>query len=211
MEVHLLEHEKPGQDERLERDDALGAVDGERRRLLHGCGWAEGEDPKQPIEIVAAVRHARRVGVAQQIVAPVDVEGATDRAREVGALVAPEHQRRDPRRQPRIMGGEDFAHFRVSVENDPRAPFLVRRGARHGVFEQMRQRAVADVVQESRSERLARGLLGEPVARSQVALDGAQALDEAIHHMSAADRVCESRVLGPRKRERRDAELANAP
>jgi hypothetical protein len=70
---------------------------------------------------------------------------------------------------------------------------------------------VADVVKESGSQRLARRALRKPVARRQIALHRAQALDEAIHHVSASDCVCESCVLGPGEGKGSDAKLADAP
>ena len=61
---------------------------------------------------------------------------------------------------------------------------------------------MTDVVKKRGGHRFARGLLDEPLPGREVALDLAQTREEALHHVSAADRVREAGVLGARKSER---------
>src|SRR5206468_2015516 len=94
--------------------------------------------------------------------------------------------------------------------DDARAPFLVRRRADERVLEEMRERAVSDVVQEGGGQRLLGDLVADAVLREQVSVDVAQARDEALHHVGAADGVRETGVLGAGEGERGDAELPDA-
>src|SRR5262252_8584232 len=97
VEVDLLEHEEPRQHESFERHDAFASVDGERgggaaaMRAAFGH-WPKPEAAQQPVEIVAPVGHAGPVGVAQKIVAAIDVDGAADGAGEIGELVPAEDE-----------------------------------------------------------------------------------------------------------------------
>ena len=77
MEVDLLEHEEAREDERLDRREPLRAVDGQRRSSLR-ADLGEPQAAEEPLEVVVAVAYARRVCVAEEVVAAVDVEGAAD-------------------------------------------------------------------------------------------------------------------------------------
>ena len=68
-----------------------------------------------------------------------------------------------------------------------------------------------DVVEERRGEGVLRVHLGDSLLGRELGVDGAEAREEELHHEGRADRVSEARVLRAGKRDRRDAELANAP
>ena len=93
--------------------------------------------------------------VAQEIVAPVDVELPAHGLGEVRELVPPVHQIDDARRERGVDGREHRVHARRRVEHDALGPRLVRRRPGDRVLEQVRERTVTEVVQQRRSDRLA--------------------------------------------------------
>ncbi len=79
------------------------------------------------------------------------------------------------------------------------------------VLEQVRERAVPEVVQERRGEGLARAFGGDSLRLRQRAVDRAQPREQELHHERRSDGVREARVLGPRKCERGHPELPDPP
>ena len=101
-------------------------------------------------------------------------------------------------------------HAGRRVEDDALGPRLVVRRARDRVLEEVRERAVADVVEERGGEGVARALGRDLLPEREVAVDRAEAREEQLHHERGADGVREARVLGAGEGERRHAELADA-
>ena len=79
------------------------------------------------------------------------------------------------------------------------------------LLEEMRERPVAEVVEQRRGERFACALRRDALPERKLVLNVSQARDEALHHERRADGVRKSRVVRARVGERREAELANAP
>ena len=167
VEVDLLEHEEARQDERLDRR----AAPWRRRwrapaRVRVVAARREAQAAEEPVEIVDAVAHAGRVGVAEEVVAAVDVERAAHRLGQVGQRVLAADERRDARRHRRVDSREDLVHAGRRVEDDALGPRLVVRRPGDGVLEEVRERAVADVVEERGGERVARAVGRDAAART---------------------------------------------
>ena len=78
------------------------------------------------------------------------------------------------------------------------------------LFEQVRKRTVAHVVKKCSRDRFASVERGDAMFDREHVLDRSQPIEEQRHHVGGTDGVSKARVLGPRKRERREPELANA-
>src|SRR5690606_27861422 len=172
-------------------------------------GDAEPQAAEQPIEIELAVTDAREVRVAQEVVTPVYVEGPAHGARKEGDGMASAHQIDDALRKRGVEAHEDAMHLGRWVEHEPERPFLVPSGLRERLFEEVRERTVAEIVQERGRQGLPRALRRDPLFLGKLGVDGAQAAEQTGHHVGRPERVREARVIGPRIRERRETHLPN--
>ena len=166
----------------------------------------EAQAPQQPVEVVDAVAHARRVRVAQKVVAAVDVELAAHGLGEVGQLVATVDERRPraraatdrSRRAPgarRSTGSSTMRSVHVSWAGVPGIASSNRcdsgpcpRSCRNAAASASRAR--------SSVTRCADG---------QLAVDRAQPHEQELHHERRADRrgrSASARPPGTRARSR---------
>jgi len=172
-------------------------------------GLAEAQAAQEPRQVVVAVAYARRVRIAQEVVASVDVERAAHGARQVGELVLACHEIGDAPREAGIIRGEHAVDLARGVEQDARGPRFVMCGAGHRRFEEVRERAVTDVVQEGGRDRVACTLAGHALPEGQIAIDLSEPREEELHHVRGPDRMREPGVLRAWIGERGQPELAD--
>ena len=67
------------------------------------------------------------------------------------------------------------------------------------------------IVEEGRDDDVAGALAGDSLPEWEVPVDAPEPRHEALHDVRGAERMRKPRVLGAGKRERSEAELANAP
>jgi len=86
----------------------------------------------------------------------------------------------------------------------------VMRRAWDRVFEEMGERAVADVVKEGGREGVARRAGGDLLPERELVMNLSKPREQALHHERRAKRVGETGVLGTGERDGGDAELTHA-
>ena len=194
VEVDLAVHVEARQEEALDRGQALVAVDREVGGALP-LGDVEAQGGQQPVEVEGPVAHPGHVGVAQEVVAAVDVEGPGDRAGEVADLALAVDQAVDLVRHRRVDRRQRLVDLAVGVEEDPRGPQLVPRHPRDHRLKGVAVGPVPEVVEERRGEGDHRVLVVDPIVGRDVLGEGGDPVEVAAHHVGGADRVGEARVL----------------
>jgi hypothetical protein len=123
--------------------------------------------------------------------------------------MTPVNQVHDALRQTVVETLQDRVHLGARIEDDAGRPILVLLRVRQGLFEQVGERAVSDVVQQRCRERVARALRGQSLPKRQLFVQTTQPSDQTSHHAGSADSMGEARVIGSRIRERGEAGLAD--
>src|SRR3954469_9265757 len=108
-------------------------------------------------------------------------------------------ERRDALGHRRVERRQRLVNAGVGIEDDALGPPFVVGSAGNGVLEKMRERAVADVVEERGGERVAGAIARDLVPKRELAVDGAEAGEEQLHDERRAESVGEAGVLGPGK------------
>ncbi len=86
-------------------------------------------------------------------------------------------------------------HVGGLVQDDPQGPFLVTTASGQYLLEQVREGAVAEVVQKRRSQRLAGPFGRDPLPKREDFMNRAEPRKELAHHERGADGVGKSRVI----------------
>jgi len=121
------------------------------------------------------------------------------------------HQRRHTRRRTLAHALERAVDVGAWLEDHLDRPGLVARRIGKHFFEQVRERPVAEVVQQRCSESVATRLGVESLVDGDGVLHGADAVEQLAHHMRGPNGVRETRVFRARKDQRRQPELSHAP
>ena len=119
-------------------------------------------------------------------------------------------ERRDALRHRGVELFEGLVNAGRRIEDDALGPHFVLRRAGQDVLEEVREGAVADVVEHRGGERVAGAVGRELLPVRELAVDGAEARHQELHDEGGAERVGEAGVLGAGERERRHAELSNS-
>src|SRR5664279_690472 len=196
--IDLRVHVRTREQILLDRVHAAAIVDDEIERIISASNTRDLDRVNDPVEIVGRVARAGVVTVAQQVVETIDIELRADQlAREVRLVVfAPERLQR--LRKIRLERLERLDELRI-LGRDPRAPAFVIVTREH-VLPRVRERTVADVVEQRRDLDVTRDL--------RVELEPAR---DSLRDMKRPERVAEPRVLRTGIYEPREPHLLDAP
>ena len=92
-------------------------IDRERRSLL-ALGQAKTQTTQQPPEIEVAVAYAGGVGVTQQVITAINIEGAADGTGQIRELMTTVHQLGDARRSAGVALSQGTVDFGARVKQD---------------------------------------------------------------------------------------------
>ena len=205
VEVDLREHVVAGQDQALDRVQALGV---DAQPVLAGRLVDQGPDGGDDlVQVEVAVAHAAEEGVAQQVVHLVHVEFAADDGREQPlrpfepVAEQPDHVRA---LDPVAEALEDAADL-VAGEQAP-AHLLVVDPVLEQVFGPVAERGVAEVVEQGGSPDQAPGARPRPGVERHL-VGPRQGVVDAPGEVHRAESVAEAAVLGAGEYEMGQAEL----
>jgi hypothetical protein len=102
-------------------------------------------------------------------------------------------------------------HRRRRIQYDALSPFLVRKCTGDGFLEEVRKRAVTQIVKECGRERFPAAIERDALGFRQRVLQCAKTLEKQLHDERGPKRMRKSRVLRPGKSHGRHAELPDPP
>lgn len=100
-------------------------------------------------------------------------------------------------------------HLGRGVPEDVAGPLLVVLRVRKDLLEQMRERAMPEVVQQRSGQTIGLRLFVEALLRWKLIAARVDPILKRLHHVGGPNRVCESRVLCAWKYQRGEPELAD--
>ena len=115
------------------------------------------------------------------------------------------------RRQPGIHARKHLVNARRRVEHDALGPRFVSRRTRDGLFEEVGERSMPQVMEKRGCQRLSASLEGDVLSVRKDVLESAKSDEQLLHDERGAKGVRKPRVLGARKSQGGDAQLTDSP